>query len=282
MAFNRDTYKPRDVGARRVGMALPVSVSTAIPLEDKIVIESPEKRTVAINLKTLFRNFWGSYSNQQRPSIAGMITEWVEEASSVQTLVAATGLKCFYYVPDYSDFKTMFPEATLYEAKTAKQRAYYSAEGLAIKALMQEQHLVVIRNQSAMVHINEDVTIISHSAIDLLSRPSFKSLELLESNTAAVKKWNMWGTKLNTKYPGMPFNAFTLTVFGDGKTVKGMEIKIRKAIEEVAKKRRWNPTTTMAKINANMRDDVEKELRPLLVRLAARKFNTSAKITKFN
>lgn len=277
MAFNRETYKPRDIGARRVGMGLPVSVSTAIPLEDKIVIESPEPKMVAINLKTLFRNFWSSYSNLQRPNLLKMLPEWIEEASSVQTLITSTGVRCFYYYPDYSDFKVMFPEAELYEAKTAKQRAYASAEQLAMKALAKEEHILAVRTGSAMVPIKEDTMVISHMAIDMLSRSSFKSLKLLESNTAAVKEWNVWGSKLNTKHPGMPFNPFTLCVFGDGKSVKGLPINVRRAVEEVAKKRRWNPTTTMAKIHANIRDDVEKELRPLLSRLAIRKFNTTVK-----
>jgi len=101
--------------------------------------------------------------------------------------------------------------------------------------------------------------ILTHLPYDLLGYKRFGELHLLESNTGRVKK----PIEFNTKYyklkgeslDMMPFNDKFLMFFGDNHMFKPFSYKLRKEVLEIAKKNRWAPTSTDARIASDLRSN---------------------------
>jgi hypothetical protein len=113
---------------------------------------------------------------------------------------------------------------------------------------------------------NESRTLmLTHYAIDLLA-PNFKSFDLLESHTGAIKSKHLWYTKYyNGKdYPQLPFREDLLQVFGDNETFRPMAPSIRKQIIEIAKQYNWSPVSTSEKVEYGLNQIKDPYLRDVL------------------
>ena len=95
--------------------------------------------------------------------------------------------------------------------------------------------------------------------IDLLSNYSFPSCKLLESHTGKIKPKTYWNSKLSGKDSGlMPFNAMTLQIFGDGENFAAYPRKLKLELIELAKKNKWSPITTNAKVESDLNKMTDK------------------------
>ena len=107
--------------------------------------------------------------------------------------------------------------------------------------------------------------ILTHVPYDLLSYKNFNELDLLESNTGRLKKKYQWNSKY---YPVgdedlsiIPFNRKFLLIFGDKTLVHAMDMRLRKQIVDIAKKRNWTALSTEDKVML----DISLDLRELFV-----------------
>src|SRR5690606_9561418 len=85
----------------------------------------------------------------------------------------------------------------------------------------------------------QDTMLLTHIPVDLLSADRFSKLVLLESHTGAIKPHLSWYTKLTNgkELFRMPFNRFTLQVFGDnGVHFAPMPMKMKQAVKDISEK----------------------------------------------
>ena len=56
----------------------------------------------------------------------------------------------------------------------------------------------------------------------------------------------------------MPFNAMTLQIFGDGENFAAYPRKLKLELIELAKKNKWSPITTNAKVESDLNKMTDK------------------------
>lgn len=252
-----------DILAEREMGQYPISIGTSLALEGANGVypereESPppllQYNRLWVNVATLFRNLFGSLTaeEQNRVTASDLSIALASELGPIDAAVSETAgrkVRVTFYLNQLTKMTTWFPKANLKKPTTPKQRIF---AGLMAETLaMLPNYLEDIDYRYADGPLDGDgrALILTHSAVDLLSAYRFDELVLLESHTGKLKPKSLWGTKLGTKDETLPFNAFTLQVFGDGSThFSPLSIKYRRAILEVAKKDRWVSVTTLAKI----------------------------------
>lgn len=240
---------------RALGEKLPFSIATAIPLEEQLVIEKPAGNLVWANIRTMARNFWGSYETSNRPNVTVMMPLFIEELTNIAYLLNQNGVEIKYYAPSYASLRGL-KHAKVRRPKSEKQITYFNAEEVLTDWATRNEGLNVTAVNTKLLGDNNDVLLLSHYPVDLLYRHSFSKLRLLESSTGAIKEPMSWNTKLNLpkEYPGIPFNELTLQVFGDkGKHFNALPRAVKMELVELAKKSRWLPTTTKNKIEYDLK-----------------------------
>lgn len=279
MAFDKENYVPEETKSGRViGSREPISIGTAIALET-ITIEEPEFEVLMINVYTLFRNFWGSWNNSNRPSLTVTFPEWLEELETIKALVASMGVHIVFYKPDYSKVQGFWPDAKVRLPKTTNQKLYANAERIAINAIAKQTELVLHGTGLFMPIVDANVFLLSHQPIDLLSITKYDSIALLESHTAEIKSFGEYHTKINTTNPRIGFNHLSMLIFGDkSKLFNGMSNKFKMAYEKVAEERKWNHGTSYDKIYSDINNYVEKDLKDVLLRVLRKKPSIPPKI----
>ncbi len=93
----------------------------------------------------------------------------------------------------------------------------------------------------------------THLACDLLSYRTSLKLQLLESHTGELKKRLVWNTKYKkittVELNNLPFNEKLLYILGDNTgMVQPLNIKIRRALGDVATSNNWTPNTTVDRV----------------------------------
>lgn len=254
---------------RVVGMDIPVSIGTAIPLELETSLDVPEYDVLMFNITTLFRNFWGSWNKDNRPPIQAVLSEWIQEVEVIHSLIASMGITPVIFIPDYSGAKKYWRDCQVVEPKTATQRIYNSALKIAISVIVSHETLTAYKTGLFLTPIKGSVRLLTHQPIDLLSYGKFDELKLLESRTGSLKEFSEFPTKLGSKNPRLMFNHFTLIVFGDkSKLFKALPKALRTAVENLAEERRWKPSTTHDKIVYDIKNYLEKDKAEILLRIA--------------
>lgn len=267
------------VAQREVG-ELPLSISTSIAFE--ALRDAPKLATTQmyVNIRTLFRNLLSSVDSdiKHRADIPDMVPVLLEEIKFINEFVPTLQhgqLEVVFYHCDYSDIQRKLPVAKhrVLDDATEKQKLYHFRENGTVQQLVkraseyniniQEFHTEIRSNRSSVV-------LFSHSPIDLLFN-DFKSALLLESVTGAFKPKSLWNTKLTRggNLPDLPFNKFTVQVFGDNNNYLYMQNgKIRNAVLEMAQKDNWNNTTNMSKIMSSISRLRDPLARVLLTKMA--------------
>lgn len=254
------------IGEREVGENVPVSIATALAVESacgvhpEIEVKTAPIREVKglwINLRTMVRNLMGSMDKMARAAVTPQdaAETLVEEFSIIESaIVNATqgAVPVTFYHCTYSSLKRMFPKALLKVPSTVLQREYAAFEKDTIAALRDMGSGSDLRAFDVeLVGTHPSVFLVTHLAVDLLSRKFFDKLQLLESHTGAIKQPATWNTKLTNgrKLERMPFNAITLQLFGDGSTqFNAYPVKFKRAVEDIAEVHKWTPLTTKEKM----------------------------------
>lgn len=279
MAFDKDNYTPEETKSGRViGERQPISIGTAIALES-VTLEEPEFEVLMINIYTIFRNFWGSWNNDNRPSLTTLFPEWLEELETIKSLVESMKVTVVFYKPDYSSVEGFWPDAKVRRPRTTNQKIYANAERIAINAVAKQTDILLHGTGLFMPIVDADVFLITHQPIDLLSIDKYTNTALLESHTAEVKEYGEFHTKINVSNPRVGFNHLSMLIYGDkAKLFNGLGTKIKLEYERVAELRKWNHGTTYDKIFSDINNYMEKDLAQVLLRILRKKPRIPPKI----
>lgn len=259
------------VAARVLGETIPISVSTAVAIEELANKKPQWPAELWFNVRTVFRNFYSVIANDDkkfvgpehiyRPLIAEM--EMIRQA--VRDITQNT-TKVVYYYCDYSDLARRLPNATLKEATTETQKRNFSIEWNLCQVLIRDaEQLDIQLFKTEILGSVQNCLMVTHLPVDLLWAKNFGKLRLLESHTGAIKSKSEWNTKLTggKQLARMPFNHFTLQIFGDNNNLlNGMSPKIRKVVEDLSEQHRWTTVTTLERIRycvGEMKDPFAKD-----------------------
>lgn len=246
------------VSQREVG-ELGLSISTSVAIEKLIAEESIPERELWINVRTLFRNLHGAVESDYREALrAGdvlptLTTEMRFIANNIK------GLEVHFYVPTYADIAQRLPHAIPRPVNTPKQIAYLEIESATMGQLLTDPIMdeVKVHKTKTLLHgpnPRVDAIMITHSPVDLLFT-NFGVIRLLESHTGVFKTKTQWHTKLTNGnlLPNMPFNTFTVQVFGDNNNLlKAMPSAVRTQVADAAEADRWTPVSTRDRIAASI------------------------------
>lgn len=256
------------IAQREVGQ-LPLSVGTSLALElftDRKDPDRPERfltkptppAQLWINLRTLFRNLYGAIESDLKHKVLAdhFVPTLLNEIEFIKTMVSEQTLgrtQVVFYHCTYKDLATRFPKAIHKPLNTDNQKIYFATEQGAcedvIKTLAETNP---IRQFTSKLQ-GESLTtwLLSHVPVDLVSLDRFGRVTLLESHTAKLKEKLDWNTKLTggSQLAHLPFNAFTLQLFGDGGLYfSPMPIKIKREVLALAETHKWTPATSYEKM----------------------------------
>lgn len=255
---------------REVGTQVPISIATALALESAFGI-SPDRpehhakppiltvNALWLNVRTLIRNILSAIpsADQNKVFPDPLVDALTAEIQVIQAAVERYthgGCKVVIYCQSYNSIERKYPHCFHRALKTDKQQFLRGLEDSVIKSLEVVLQEPMMRSDLKLAGNNDDALIVTHMPIDLLSRYNFTKLRLLESHTGKIKAYTSWNSKLSggKDLTRMPFNHVTLQFFGDGVHFSTFPAKEKKQIIELADARRWNPTTTLDKMKADI------------------------------
>jgi hypothetical protein len=253
--------------AERAVSGLPISVATSLaieticgvnPLIPMDVAPVLEYDRLLVNLRTLIRNVHGALETDIGKIVQpnNIIDAVIEELSIIESAIAlGSNGKCSvtYYWCSHDNIRRQFPYAFLKVPTTDKQRHYYDLEQAVVRKLGATATSHDVRHYDVDIthHFDENVAILTHHPLDLLSKHRFKKLTLLESHTGALKQPSQWSTKLTDgkELTRIPFNRVTLQIFGDNSQLfTSMPPKTKTATKQLAEDKKWTAVTTMEKV----------------------------------
>ena len=244
---------------RALGDGLAISVATAIPIEERILVEKPEVTNLWLNIKTLFRNYWGSIENPSSYSQARLIGDFMEEVVDLKKIMELQNIEVVVYnTVETKALTGRFKHAKIKIPHTDKQKTYAAIERSAANMAMNLLPTEWKRDFMTKLYgaQGQRVHMLTHYPLDLLSRYEFGDLLLLESHTGTVKSPTEWITKLtkHSDYRHLPFNILTMQVLGDDSTqFYAQSSKVKKEFLMISTEGRWNPTTSIPKVSSDIK-----------------------------
>lgn len=237
---------------RTIGETVGFSIGTAIPIEEVILLEKNPVKTLWLNGRTLFRNFYEAIDKDKRNqySIADITKEFIEEVDNLIPFLNEQGVRAkVYNTLGVSTMKRRIPDAKVKLPKTPQQIKYVEYEKFAVENLMSLMSKEVSETFKVKLYgpIKEHVHILTHLPIDLLSEFEFGKLSLLESHTGTIKTRSQWITKItkNEEYAHLPVNILTIVVLGDRtNNFYALSPSIKKELLEISKQAKWTPMTS--------------------------------------
>lgn len=256
---------------REVGTQVPISIATALALESAFGIseDHPEHKAkppiltinaLWINVRTLIRNIMSAIPSADQAKVFPdpLVDALTSEIQIIQAAVdryTHSGCKVVIYCQSYRSIERTYPHCFHRALKTDKQQFLRALEDDVILKLEGILQTPMQRSDLKLHGGDHDALIVTHMPVDLLSRYEFTKLRLLESHTGKVKTYTSWSSKLSggKDLTRIPFNHVTLQFFGDGVHFSTFPAKEKKQIIELADARRWNPTTTLDKMRADIK-----------------------------
>ncbi|QBJ02597.1 hypothetical protein MZD04_gp068 [Pseudomonas phage Psa21] len=256
-----------DIIERDVGQ-IPVSIGTSLAFEGLLGIHPNQPvqptnvktiQTVWVNLRTLARNLFQAVPTDKALELdyTNSVAVLLNETQVLPVALSQKGFtgKVRYYLASKDAVKWSFPKANFKELKSPKQIAFDMFErfvSIELYQQMKELKMDVMEIDMKPKSGEGIVAIMTHYPHELLWKPQFSRLLLLESHTGKLKTYNTWYTKLNgiseNEYP-MPFTEFTLQVFGDGELIAPQQPRsILKELKELSKAKKWTGITTPDKL----------------------------------
>lgn len=261
----------REVGQIDVSIGTSLALESAFNIHPEIKHNTPPIKNydlLYVNLSTLFRNIYASLTsdNQNMVSVNDYVDVMLSEMNvidgKVQDQTNSSVRVVFYFNDIYPTLKRRYRYAAVKIPTTDRQVIYQTTHDEVIKKTIPLIDDLNIKFFTHDIKDNGRCLILTHYSTDLLSRYGFDKLDLLESHTGKIKLPAQWGSKLSVRDDTMPFNHFTLQVFGDGSTLfSAQPIKYRRVVSEIAKKDKWSAITTMAKIKQSLNKIDDRHIR---------------------
>lgn len=271
--MNESTYIDREVGQ------YPLSSGTSLALEGLFGIHPKQPprpggykaiRTLWVNLRTLIRNLHAAMPSEQAKRIALPNAALViaDEARVLPEVIRQQhlGIEVVFYYSDLDEVRWLFPNAVYKKPKTERQFAYDHYERTVLSIILthlrdQAMPVQAIKRQPASTPTV--AALLTHYPHELFWRTQFDRLFLLESHTGKLKMYNHWYTKLHgiTDATPLPFNPYTLQVFGDNLLFEPQPRGIRAELKDLAEVRRWTAITAMEKMQGDIAKYGSQELR---------------------
>lgn len=216
---------------------------------------------VWFNLRTLTRNIINCLPTEARDKLTPSLLHdaLVEEVHLLHQLIPAhtqDRVRAHFYYCTHVDVPRVFTHAILKVPKTTLQHRLHELEQETYKPILKELSLPnFFLFNTELTGVHPSVLLLTHYAVDLLSRYKFKKLSLLESHTGLTKAPAMWYTKLNgcKDVTTIPFHRLTLQVFGDGALFAGALPVFRKRLMEISIEHKWTNVTTEEKIRFSLK-----------------------------
>lgn len=261
---------------RQLGDIVGVSIGTAIPIEKLLTTDTAKNyNTLYINIRTMYRNYIGSFSPDAVPDGRECYTNFLEELETLAGVIEmsiSTPLRLIYYFMTYDSLESSFRKCNLKKPKTQLQKNYAAKESFVYTNMVNKVNPQVALYDTKLQGNHAKALIITHTPLDLLAHLSFSKLTLLESHTGTLKEKSEWISKLskNPNYANIPFNIVTLQVLGD-KSVQfsAMSNKLSKSYTDLATKYQWSPSTSLEKVKFDIRKIPDKAMATLLLTLAS-------------
>lgn len=273
------SYVERELGELSVSIGTSLGIEGYFgthPNQTPIPPSAKQLNNVWINVRTLVRNYFAAFTsdNLKKITLDQAISELIQEMETLGSWFAGQrngrDQVTFYHAP-LDDIKWMFPGAKHRRPKTEKQHFIHHLESKTVEALMEHTTgvLTIIRRPPPT---SIKVAVMTHHPHELLWRPLFDLMYLLESHTGKLKGFGEWYTKLNTvrREDNIPFNSTMLQIFGDGTLFDGQPKKMRDEVKQIALTRKWSAITTNEKLNDDIRRYGSGELSTLVKQLAIR------------
>lgn len=256
---------------------LSISINTSIPIETmKTERYRPKIDYVYINLETIVRNFFASMTavDQASLDLSVAVQMLMDELRIIHTQLNTAHI-FFYQEP--KEIRFMFPYATFKTPRTEKQMTAAARHKVVMQHLLYE--LSVNKDNATPGRYNgpvplllidrklpprmEAVAVLTHYPHQLLKRFDFTQLYLLESRTGRVKSFDQFATKLNGVKEGdpIPFNYFTLQIFGDTGLFASAPAKIKKELKLLGEHRKWTSITSNEKFSSDLLGYASPELK---------------------
>lgn len=265
----------------RTTSGFPISISTALALESifepRTQVYDPERLVPSKIVIDRYSQFWVNVSTLYRNFVAASGPVTILTASTFEVAKALEAemevidslfknegrgvCSPHYYNVDYNPVFSGMHQSIKRRAPSSKQHmdlaAFYDH---VLKTLVKEAPIHQSKPELKPTIPNSSL-ILTHHPYDLLSHPSFKQLDLLESNTGKLKIKKEWNSKY---YPvskftmtHLPFNKTLLMLFGDKSLIHPNIFKLRQQIMECSIKRNWTPYTTHAKMIADLEIEIK-------------------------
>lgn len=224
-----------------------------------------------INLSTLYRNIVGALADKMEYYAIKPIDLYhalYMELEMILSLMEHEGHNLckpmFYYCSYESLYKRKFPPAVrVREDKTDGQKynTHMLVETMKLFFTNIASGPFFKFNSEVLPKRATTALMITHVPHDLLSFSNFKRLDLLESHTGKLKGRNLWYTKYNAvgseELSTLPFIRQLLYLFGDSVIFQPTDIRFRKLILEISRKRRWTSMTTQDKVKMDLDMDIK-------------------------
>jgi hypothetical protein len=252
--------------------AYPLSIGTSLAFEsigpgpnpaydpNRIIehhVDLNDYEQVWINLITLHRNILGSVHSSEvgQLSPADMAGELAIEMEIIRDIVKqnSTGVRVIFYSSSYKGIPKKYPKALCRTAKTSRQQFQVEFAGQCLQEFYKSNKI-----GPELKHFDLELKaparlktlMISHYAYDLLVEKQFKSLDLLESHTGALKNKSLWYTKFEDKRTvRIPFNELFIQIFGDSSLFFMHDGKLRDDLITLAEDQRWTYATGQERVN---------------------------------
>lgn len=278
-----------DIKSRTMS-GFPLSIGTAIAFESlfpprqkvydekrKIPnhVDITQYRFFYINVYTLCRNIIGACDKNAvlELSVKDLADALYNEIQVIIDLLNNEGggictpvfYVCSYRTLELQLVKTM---VLIRVPKTKRQRDEFIKINAAVKEVSKTfKDIQFWDSELKDVGSSSDILLLSQFPYDLVSSKKFKRMDLLESHTGVLKQKLNWWTKYyklpdTDKEAGLsmsilPFNRKLLLIMGDNALIHPSDIKLRRMIVEIGKKRKWNPQTTEDKILFDLDLDIK-------------------------
>lgn len=269
----------RAVGDLHISIATDLGLESAVGIHPEIKVDRPpilDSRVLMVNMRTLIRNIHGAVDGEIRKQLtpSAVLSTLQAEMQIIESTINrySEGMtNVVFYACSHASLKRKFPNAIMRQVSTDIQLHYTHLERDVLKLLLAQPAAHDIRTFDVEIEGKyPDTMIITHLCVDLLSKPHFSKLLLLETHTGAIKNHLQWNTKLTkgNELLRIPFCRFSLQVFGDNGHLFSPQGQLMKnTVLEMAEADKWTNVSTRERIVSSIQKVKDAKLRSSLLLL---------------
>lgn len=277
--MNHDTIE------RTKGRLYPVSIGTSVALECFFGVsqdmplpngkQPPYQayQCILANIKTLARNYVSSYNVRDisRVSSKDLYSNFLSEIIMIKNIVedqSAGKVEIVFYDNSYYRLKSHLPKAIIKQSLTPKQQIIIDYETKLCDTIKHEP--TNIRGLFKYVSTNDLIrsskrhnVIITHYPMDLILTK--EPVDLLESHTGKIKQSYQFPSKLKRAGDNVPFNKYTLQLFGDTSGyIMSVSSKLKNEVLRICKENGVSPVTQEKRFIKIIKEHASSELKSIL------------------